>query len=78
MQAYVLDTTPAPQIPEIGPLDWMSCLPWLRARRDAILRALWLAGTQLHVADNGLHTARVDALAVFDRRIAELEGRARV
>jgi hypothetical protein len=74
MQAYVLDTTPSAEIPEIGPVDWMSCLPWLRARRGALLRALWLAGTQLQVSDHGLHQARVDALAVFDRRIAELEG----
>jgi len=51
----------------------MSCLPWLKARRGAILRALWLAGTQLQVSDHGLHVARVDALEVFDRRIAELE-----
>ncbi len=73
MQAYVLETTPAPEIPSISPADWMSCLPWLRARRHAILRALWLAGTQLQVSDHGLHAARVDALAIFDRRIAELE-----
>ena len=73
MEAYVLESTRAPEIPSISPADWMSCLPWLRARRGAILRALWLAGTRLQVSDHGLHVARVDALAIFDQRIAELE-----
>jgi hypothetical protein len=73
MQAYVLETTPAPEIPSISPADWMSCLPWLRGRRRALLRSIWLEGTQLQVADHGLHAARVDALAIFDQRIAELE-----
>ncbi len=71
MQALAPAETP--EVPAISPVDWMSCLPWLKARRGAILRALWLAGTQLQVSDHGLHVARVDALEVFDRRIAELE-----
>jgi len=50
----------------------MQCGPWLRGRRDAILRARWHEGTQVQRSDHGLRNAPADALAIFDRAIAEL------
>jgi len=73
MQAYAAAPPRPTEIPSISPVDWMSCLPWLRFRQRSLLRALWLASTQLRVSDDKLHQARVDALRIFDQRIAELE-----
>ena len=75
VESHVEEVFTSTEIPILSPVDWMSCLAWLRARRDALLRALWLEQTQLQAPDHGCHGARVDALAIFDRRIAELEAR---
>lgn len=65
----------APAVPVIQPISWMACGPWLRARRRALLEALGTEATHLG-GDHCLHTARVDALLIFDKAIAELELRA--
>jgi hypothetical protein len=63
----------APEVPDISPIDWMSCRPWLVARRAQLTAALFHEGAHLVPSDHGLRKARVDALRVFDQALAELD-----
>ena len=66
--------TPSPLVITIGRLDWMSNLAWLKERRQQLLDELLEDATHLVAEhDCGEHGARVDALRIFDQRIAELE-----
>jgi hypothetical protein len=51
----------------------MDDLDWCRSRRDALLEELFKEATTLEPTKHGVHNGRVDALRVFDKRIAELE-----
>jgi hypothetical protein len=53
----------------------MANLAWCRARRQQLLDTLGREAAQplSRPTDHGVHKTRVDALAIFDRRIAELE-----
>ncbi len=72
----------AEQVPQrsehvtVAEVDWMADLVWCRARRTQLLERLFSMGaTPAHKPiDRELYNARVDALRIFDQRIAELEG----
>jgi hypothetical protein len=65
------------QVPPISPVDWMTCRPWILARRQAIIDALLHDGAQLFKPDCGRRRARECALRIFDLALAELDNGAR-
>lgn len=73
--AHQRNLLPPRLVVNITRFDWMDDLAWLKERRQQLLDQLLKEAGHLTLSEHECltHMARVDALKVFDQRIAELD-----